>query len=533
MSIIHKLAAYAAIAAFSNAVAVTALMAAPTRASIERTIGRAMDEFDVPGMTVSVVYEGEVVYSAGHGILESGSDDAVDHRVDEKTLFQIASVSKAFTAAALALLVDDGKVGWDEPVIDYLPEFRMHDPWVTREFTIRDLLTHRSGLPIGAGDLLLIPETNSTRREIILALRHLKPDTSFRSKFAYDNLLYIIAGEVVARVSGLSFEEFLEQRLLHPLGMRDCTATLARTASDAVKATPHVLTDGKLETTLSLESTLVSAAGGINCSARSMALWMSFVLDEGITAAGERLISDAQFRQLVSPVTLLPGSGYVAEHTGSYLNAYALGWNVSTFYGQPMLSHGGGLWGMTTFIAVMPKQKLAIFVSNNLMSPAPRAVVNDIIDQYLQDVSSDAGKDWIAIVTEASDARRSDAASVVADAEAARDADSKPSLPLDAYVGTYRDPWYGDIQISKSEGGKLHFESARSAPLSGPMEHFQFDTFIARWPDRKLNADAYVSFSLGPTGKVERIRMKAVSPTTDFSFDFHDLDLERVERIER
>jgi hypothetical protein len=220
----------------------------------------------------------------------------------------------------------------------------------------------------------------------------------------------------------------------------------------------------------------------------------------------------------------------VAENTGSYLNAYALGWNVSTFYGQPMLSHGGGLWGMTTFIAVIPEQELAIFVSNNLMSPAPRAVVNDIVDQYLQGVSNDAGKDWIAIVAEASGARRSDAAAAVAEAEAARDVDSKPSLPLDAYVGTYRDPWYGDIQISTSEDGKLRFESARSAPLSGPMEHFQYDTFIARWPDRKLNADAFVSFSLDPTGKVERIRMKAVSPTTDFSFDFHDLDLERVER---
>ena len=520
-----RLAVCTAIAVFSNVVVIATLEAAPTKASIEHTIERAMEEFGVPGMAVSIVHEGEVVYSAGHGMLEMGSR----YPVNDETLFQIASVAKAFTAAALAILVDEGKVGWDEPVIDYLPEFRMHDPWVTREFTIRDLLTHRSGLPIGAGDLLLFPETNSTREDVILAMRHLKPDTSFRSKFAYDNLLYIIAGEVIARVSGMSFEDFLEQRLLHPLGMRDCTATLSRTSADAGKATPHVLTDGKLETTLSLESTLAAAAGGINCSARSMALWMSFVLDEGINAGGERLISAAQFRQLLSPVTLLPGSGYVAENTGSYLNAYALGWNVSTFYGQPMLSHGGGLWGMTTFIAVMPQQELAVFVSNNLMSPAPRAVVNDIIDQYLQDVSNDAGKDWIAIVAEAADARQRDGATAVAEAEAARDAESKPSLPLDAYVGTYRDAWYGDIQILRGEDGNLRFESARSAPLSGPLEHFQFDTFIARWPDRKLNADAYVSFSLDPSGKVERIRMKAVSPTTDFSFDFHDLDLERVE----
>jgi CubicO group peptidase (beta-lactamase class C family) len=501
----------------------TASLAAPSKRSIERTVVRAMEEFRVPGMAVSVVYDGKVFYSAGHGVLESGAESPVDDR----TLFQIASVSKAFTAATLALLVDEGKLDWDDPVIDYLPEFRMHDPWVTREFTIRDLLTHRSGLPLGAGDLLLFPQANSTREDIILGMRHLKPKSSFRSEYAYDNLLYIIAGEVVAHVAETPFEEFLEQRLLFALGMDDCRATLARTAPDGARATPHVLTEGKLETTLSLESSLASAAGGINCSARSMATWMSFVLNKGLTEKGEQLISAAQFDQLLSPVTLLPGSGYVAKNTGSYLNAYALGWGVSTFYGQPMLSHSGGLWGMTTFLAVMPEQGLAVFVSNNLMSAAPRAVVNDIVDQFLKGISQDAGKDWIAIVAEASGTRQSDAAAAVAEAEASRVANSKPSLPLEAYVGTYRDPWYGDIRITLGDDGELRFESARSEPLSGPLEHFQFDTFIARWSDRKLNADAYVSFSLGPTGEVERIRMKAVSPATDFSFDFHDLDLAR------
>jgi hypothetical protein len=225
---------------------------------------------------------------------------------------------------------------------------------------------------------------------------------------------------------------------------------------------------------------------------------------------------------------LLPGSGYVAENTGSYLNAYALGWSVSTFYGEPMLSHSGGLWGMTTLLSILPEQGLAVFVSNNLLSPAPRAVVNDILDQFLRDENDDAGKDWIAIVAAAAGTRRTDAAAAAAEADAARSAASSPRLPLDAYAGTYRHPWYGDILITLGNDGQLRFESARSAPLSGPLEHFQFDTFIARWSQRNLDADAYVSFSLGPQGEVERIRMKAVSPATDFSFDFHDLDLQRV-----
>jgi CubicO group peptidase (beta-lactamase class C family) len=524
MPLIRRLISWNALALLANCVFAAALLAAPSTQSIDESIQRAMKEFQVPGMAVSVVYDGAIYYSGGHGILEIDKKDPID----DQTLFQIASVSKAFTAAALAILVDDGKLAWDDPVIDYLPEFRMYDPWVTREFQILDLLTHRSGLPLGAGDLLLIPEAKSTREEIITAMRYLKPSSSFRSKYDYDNLLYIIAGEVVRKVADTSFEEFLEQRLLFPLGMHDCAVTLERTRPGAAKATPHVLVDGNLETTGSLASTLSAAAGGVNCSARSMTIWMSFILDNGQNAEGEQLISEAQIDKLLAPVTLLTPRGYLSEHAGTFLSAYALGWNVSTFYGQPMYSHGGGLWGMTTYIAILPDQGLAVFASNNQMSPAPLAVANNVLDQFLDGISPRSGQDWISIIADVLADRKENAANAVAEAEASRATDSQPSLPLDAYVGTYRDPWYGDIQITMGDDDQLWFQSARSAPLSGPLEHFQYDTFIARWIDRQLNADAYVSFTLDPEGGVERIRMKAVSPRTDFSFDFHDLDLLRL-----
>jgi hypothetical protein len=255
---------------------------------------------------------------------------------------------------------------------------------------------------------------------------------------------------------------------------------------------------------------------------------MAFMLGEGKTADGKQLISEAQFAELTKPVTLLPAPGYLAEHAGTRLNAYALGWGVSTFYGEPMLSHGGGVWGVTTFIALMPEQELAVFASNNQMSAAPRAVVNDIVDAFLADSSSKAGKDWVSILASVSGDRGSAAQKVVDEAWAARDADSTPSLPLEAYTGTYRDSWYGTIRISL-EDDRLVFESDRNEPLQGPLEHFQPDTFVARGTDRRLHADAYVSFLLGPAGDVERIRMKAVSPATDFSYDFHDLDLEKVD----
>ena len=497
--------------------------------SIDATIERAMAEFQVPGMTVSVVQGGEVRYAKGHGVLEAGERK----RVDDDTLFQIGSVAKAFTASALAILADEGKLSFDDRVIDHLPEFRMYDPWVTREFTIRDLLTHRSGLPLGAGDLLIFPEAQSTRDEVVRAMRYFAPSSSFRSKFDYDNLLYIVAGEVVARVSGQSFDDFLEQRLLAPLGMQDCSATLERAPGRADKATPHVLVDGELQTTGSGITEVAAAAGGINCSANGMARWMQFLLARGEAPDGERLISEAQFAQLTQPVTLLSTPGYLAEHANAHLSAYALGWNVSGFHGQPAWSHGGGVWGMTTFLLVLPEADLAVFASGNQLSAAPRAVVYDVAEAFLDTppaaADSGPGPDWITVISEITQSRRDAGREAVEKAAAERAADSNPSLALEAYAGTYRDPWYGDIEIRLQDDGQLWFHSGRSATLTGPLEHFQFDTFIARWTDRRLNADAYVTFSLTPQGAVERIRMKAASPNTDFSYDFHDLDLERVD----
>lgn len=500
--------------------AATASAAPVTQSEIDAVVEAAMAQFHVPGMSVAVVHGDTVHAAAGYGVESIESTRGVDGN----TLFQIGSVSKAFTAAALAVLADEGKLHWDDAVIDHLPEFRMYDPWVTREFTVRDLLTHRSGLPIGAGDLLMFPDGHATVEDVVHAMRHLKPATSFRSEYAYDNLLYIIAGAIVEEVAGLPFVEFLEQRLLAPLGMAGCVAAASRAGDRARLATPHVRLAGELETTTTRVTDLVAAAGGITCSARGMSGWMQLMVNQGITAAGERLISERQFAQLIRPVTLLPVPGYLAEHAGAYLNAYALGWSASTFHGQPILSHGGGVWGMTTFLAVLPEQRLAVFASGNQMSAAPRAVVNHVLERFL---AGDAAgeRDWIAIFAEVSGERQAEAEREVAEAFAARNAGSTPSLPLESYTGTYRDAWYGTVTLSLADDGQLWFESARNPPLKGPLEHFQYDTFIARWEDRRLMADAYVIFSLTAEGSIERIRMRAVSPATDFSYDFHDLDL--------
>ncbi len=499
-------------------------LADPSAEDIAAIAQCGMETFNAPGITVSVVKDGELAYAGGHGVLEVGKRG----EVDADTLFQIGSVSKAFTAAALAVLADDGKLGFDDKVIDHIPEFRMFDAWVTREFTIRDLLTHRSGLPLGAGDLLMFPEGDTTRDEIIAALAHLKPSSSFRSKYDYDNTLYIVAGVVVERASGQSFASFVEDRLLKPIGMDECTATFGRAPEGVAKAVPHMYIDDEYQVTpTGLKGDTAAPAGGVTCSARGMAKWMSFILAGGKTADGEQLISPAQFGQLLNPVTITSTPGFLKTHAGAELSAYALGWSISTFHGQPLHSHGGGLMGMTTHLALLPRENLGVFVSNNQMSVAPRPVAYDIAELFLDDAANDP--DWIAVVDELIGQMRSAGDEVVEAAMEARNADSTPSLPLAEYAGTYRDPWYGDITLTLEDDGRLWFRSARSAPLTGPLEHFQYDTFIARWEDRRLNADAYLSFTLGADGAVEGIRMKAVSPNTDFSFDFHDLDLQKVE----
>jgi CubicO group peptidase (beta-lactamase class C family) len=485
---------------------------------IDATVERAMSLFNVPGVTISVVHEGELVYGKGHGILQIDSGD----RVNRNTLFQIASVSKAFTAASLALLVDEGRLDWEDKVIDHLPDFRMYDPWVTSEFTIRDLLTHRSGLPLGAGDLLFWPAADTKIEEVIRALRFLKPSSSFRTKYDYDNLMYIVAGQVVAKVTQMPYTDFVEQRIFKPLGMTDCRAGASHVRGRENRATPHLLMDGKLETTGFEESDFIAAAGGIHCSAEGMGQWMKMWLSRGLLPDGQRLLSEKQIDQLWGPVTITPTPGMMKEHAGSHLSAYALGWSVSSFHGEPIYSHAGGLWGMTTFLAFLPRKNLAVFVSNNQMGVTPRAIVYQVLDGF---VGGDT--DWIEIHHERVTSARSEANDVVAAAAASRQADSTPSLPLEKYIGTYRDDWYGDIYIEQIDG-VLYFRSKRSPQLRGPLEHFQFDTFIARWTDRQLMADAYVSFSLTPEGGIDRIAMKAVSPATDFSYDFHDLDLKYV-----
>ncbi len=485
-------------------------------------VERTLETFDVPGAAVTIVKDGQVVLARGYGVRRIGDPTPVD----ERTRFGIASNTKAFTATALGILVEEGRLEWDGPVVDYLPWFRMWDPWVTREITVRDLLVHRSGLGLGQGDLLYWPESDISRREIVEAVRYLKPVTSFRSAYAYDNILYHVAALVIEEVSGLTWEDFVQSRIIVPIGMDDTRVTRASTLEAGNVATPHARVEGTVKPVRPLAATATNAAGGINSTATDMAKWLIVQLDSGRVEGAEPVFAPETTRQLWNPVTPLP-IGRVPEGMEplqAQFAGYALGFGVRDHRGHKMVTHTGGLPGYVSRVTMIPRLKLGIAVlTNQEMGEAFESITARILDHYL----GAEPRDWISAFEDRRVRRDSLVAERERSAAASRDSTSRPSLPLGGYAGVYRDAWYGDVEIVEEAGG-LSIQFSRTASLLGDLTHWQFDTFYVRWRDRELRADAFITFELATDGSVAGARMKAASPSVDFSYDFQDLDLRRV-----
>lgn len=484
---------------------------------------RIVDAMDATGLVAGVMVDGKVVYTGAVGVLEEGKPAPVT----TDTLFPIASISKAFTTTALAILVDRKQIAWDDPVRKYIPEFAMYDPWVSEHFTIRDALTHRSGLPLGAGDLLFWPDGNAEVKDVIAALPHLKPSSEFRSAYAYDNLLYIVAGEVVARVSGKSWSDFITDEIFKPVGLTQCAADISRIRPGQSVASGHERAAGDTKGTPidpRMEfSVTVAAAGGIYCPVGDMMTWGKFWLDRGVTASGTRLISEEQANELWKGVTPM-GNGVIAPGGGSTnLVMYALGWMVRDFEGTPMVTHSGGAPGVASNFILLPQKKIAIFASSNDYMSTAGAWTMHVADGLVGAQDSDV----IAYAAERHAAQNAEARKLVDDAVAAPADAAAPSLPLSAYAGTYHDPWYGNVTVSEKDGG-LFLDMQRSGILDGPLTTYNGDTFTAIWPNRSLKADAFVTFNVDG-GKVTGMKMKAISEITDFSYDFHDLNLVKAD----
>ena len=503
------------------------MMCSPVPAGAQEGVPPRLDDyvervraaFDVPGIGLAIVRDGKVVVARGFGVRKLGNPAPVD----AGTLFGIASNTKAFTASAIGMLVEEGKLEWDAPVIRYLPWFRLSDPYVTREMTVRDLLVHRSGLGLGAGDLLWWPASTYNRKEIARRLGAIPLAASFRSKYAYDNVLYIVAGELIEAVSGMSWEDFVTRRILEPVGMKTTTVRHSTAGEGADAATPHAPVEGVVRPVAAFTSDNTNPAGGINSSAAEMAQWLIVQLDSGRVPGGGRLFSPATTRQLWSLVTPM-GIGNPPPELADLrrnFNGYALGFGVHDYRGYKIVQHTGGLPGYVSEVTMVPALRLGIVVLTNQESgDAFEALTLHILDYYL----GGGSRDWVGAFRRLAARRDSMVAAADTHTASGRDSARGPSLPLERYAGKYSDPWYGDVDILYANGAlRIRFDHTPS--LEGVLLHWQYDTFVARWDDRELRADAFVTFSLNPDGSIDRVAMKSRSPATDFSFDFQDLHL--------
>ena len=513
-------------AAIALIAAAGAAQAAPPK-DFDAYMARVLSTFGPPGMSVAIVEDGKVTLAKGYGVRKLGDPAPVD----EHTIFPIGSNTKAFTAAALSILVDEGKLSWDDKVVSDLPGFQMYDPYVTGEMTITDLLVHRSGLGLGEGDLMFYPPTSFTRQEIVERLRYLKPASSFRSKFAYDNMLFIAAGQLVAHASGGTWDDFIRQNIFKPLAMPDATATSGEIGPNANRAWPHIRTGGAVRGMGDMKPMPsvelidnAGPAGSINASAVDMSKWLQVQLSRGVLPNGKRLFSAEQAAAMWTPQTLIvtrdPPPGPFGD-TAAHFSAYALGWGVRDYRGHRIYTHDGGVPGGISTVMVIPDKHIAFAVMTNSEEiGALHAVDNALVDHYL---GVSPAVDWPVVMKQALDAQAAGALAAMKAQPAAQAEGPAASLPLAKFAGVYKDPWYGSVTIANGAHG-LEISFDRTPTMKGALEHVAYDTFRTRFTDPAIE-DAYLTFALAPDGTVSEIKLKPVSPLADFSFDYQDLDL--------
>ncbi|MCD9027707.1 serine hydrolase [Luteimonas sp. BDR2-5] len=499
--------------------------AEPASAEITAAVDDAVARYRLPGIAVGIVQGGEVRQIEVRGELAAGSGEPVD----AGTLFKIASNTKAMTGALLARLVDQGRLQWKDPVVRHLPAFRMHDDWVTREIQVRDLLIHNSGLGAGAGDLMLWPEPNHfTRADVIHGLRHLRPIASFRSEYAYDNTLYIVAGEVAAAAGGAPYDALLRREVFAPLGMarcqigewqRDAVGNIARPhyrrgdAFVAADADPAVIADMPM-----------AAAGGVRCSLDDMLRWAAawLALERGDAGGASPWLSDTQRDAAWTPHTLMPLSRRMRQWDNSHYSGYGYGWRLTDVDGTRKVSHTGTLSGMYSSLTLLPDLDAGIVVLINADADEARTVLTQtLVKQFTASQLRPAVAMYAGLLA----AERADA-SAGQGAVAARPPQPEPvAVPageLPGLDGRWRDPWFGDVDICPQPDGGLRFASHKSPRLAGAVMRSD-DRLLVRWDDRGIETDAWLLPPAPDAARGAPLRMAKLDPEADFSYDFEDL----------
>jgi CubicO group peptidase (beta-lactamase class C family) len=502
----------------------TPIYAQVTSAQIDSIVEDARKKFNVAGVALAIVKDGEVIHSKGYGVKSVDTQE----KVDQHTQFAIASNTKAFTSAALAILVEEGKITWLDKVVDHIPEFKMYNSYVTENFNIQDLLTHRSGLGLGIGDLMIFPDgADFTIDDLLVSFQHFKPESALRTKFDYDNLLYIVAGEIIARKSGMTWEAFVMERFFEPLGMDNTFPSADHIKDKSNLASPHNTPDGELNALPDYQMIMNGAPGGIYSSVDDLCNWMMLQLNRGkygddlsLQLFSER--NHDEMWRIHTPLNVGRNLRY-----NSHFSGYGLGWFLTDMLGNMSVSHTGGLPGMLSKTSLIPDMNLGIVILTNTEPGGGAlftAIERTIVDSYL-------GLDdfqWVDKYAESMKSRLKIGDEVTEKVWATVAEANDDHINPNDYIGVYEDPWFGKGEVFMKED-QLFFKSYRSPKLNGPMAYYKANTFAIKWEYQDMNADAFAMFQLDENGRAVGIKMKGISPNIDFSFDFHDLDFKRIE----
>jgi CubicO group peptidase (beta-lactamase class C family) len=481
-------------------------------ADFDRLVNAVVARYHLPGLAVGVVVNGKVVYKRVVGRLESGKP------MDADTLFKIASNTKAMTATLLARLVQQGKLHWNDPVTKYLPSFRMHDPWVTRNMQVGDLLVHHSGLPEGAGDLMLWPQPNDfTPEDVVKGLRYLKPAYGFRAGYAYDNTLYIVAGQVAVAAGGAPYATLMRREIFQPLGMTRCRIGTWNRAAVGNVARPHVMRHGHFVAVPALGSMVHAAtmdsAGGVRCSLNDMLTWAG----NWLTPTPQQLawLSPAQRHKEWTTYTPMPISKRRREWNGTLFYSYGYGWRIADVDGRMTVSHTGVLSGMHSGVTLLPFQHSGFVILINADAENARMVLNEELLKHFTAPGKARSVDSYADELEHADEQRR--VSRVPDTSS-----RKPATPaeLKNQLGVWRDPWFGEVRICARDNG-VRFASLKSPMLTGQVMRVG-NKYLVHWFHD--DAEAWLDFPVQAEGT---LHMAKVDPDADFSYDYQDLAFTR------
>jgi len=470
--------------------------------NLDSYVQQAMKDWQVPGLAIGIVKDDSLIFAKGYGVRELGKEA----KLNEHTIFAVASNTKAFTAALLSMLVDEGKINWDDHVVDYMKDFQMYDPYITREINIKDLLTHRSGLPTFGGDHLWIGSERS-REDIIARIRYLKPTAPFRTKFQYQNLMFLVAGQLMPKIRGQSWDDAIKERIFKPLGMVESMTTMAELKEKENVAAPHEIVGGKVAPVEYDYTDNTAPAGAIKSNVVDMAQWMRLNLNGGVFN-DKQVLSSKVIREMHTIQFPLPVSSFSEEKLGTRFAGYGLGWSIYDYKGRKIISHGGGLSGMISYQVLVPEENLGVIILTNFApNSLPRVLTYRILDAFF----GEPEQDWNVIYLEQKKKEDEKKQKAEQELQEKRSSKSKPSLKLETYTGKYFDDLSGEAEV-RLENDKLVFDY--NPRHIGDLEHWHYDTFRVIWrnPIFDMAPKSFLTFYLEEKGEVEKLKVTFYDP---------------------